>query len=99
MVGIRFLLKGNQGWLLVLVYNVGGDGQVVGVKIKGSRTGWIHKERNWGVNWQIVGQTVQKLQGQSLSFQVTTRNGRMVQSDNVAPKGWQLGKTYEGRNF
>ncbi|KAL6183262.1 hypothetical protein ACLB2K_044673 [Fragaria x ananassa] len=97
--GIRFLLKGNQGWLLMLVYNVGGDGQVVGVKIKGSRTGWIQMERNWGVNWQVVGDTVQKLQGQSLSFQVTARNGRMVQSDNVVPKGWQLGKTYEGRNF
>ncbi|XP_024175139.2 expansin-A23 [Rosa chinensis] len=97
--GIKFVFKGNQGWLLVLVYNVGGAGQVVDVKIKGSQTGWIQMERNWGVNWQVSDDTVQKLQGQSLSFQVTARDGRMVQSDNVAPRDWQLGKTYEGRNF
>ncbi|XP_050376432.1 expansin-A23-like [Argentina anserina] len=97
--GIKFVFKGNQGWLLVLVYNVGGSGQVVNVKIRGAQTGWIQMERNWGVNWQVVGETVQRLKGQSLSFQVTTRDGKRVWSDNVAPKDWQLGKTYEGRNF
>ncbi|KAI6672102.1 hypothetical protein NL676_006987 [Syzygium grande] len=93
--GMRFELKGNEGWLLVLVYNVGGDGQVVEVKIKGTRTDWVAMTRNWGQNWQTrVG-----LRGQALSFRVTTSDGKTVQSDNVAPPDWQLGKTYEGRNF
>uniref|UniRef100_A0A5B7BE83 Expansin n=1 Tax=Davidia involucrata TaxID=16924 RepID=A0A5B7BE83_DAVIN len=94
--GIKFeMVKGNQFWFLVLVYNVGGAGQVVNVKIKGSNTNWIQMSRNWGQNWQ----TWEKLQGQSLSFQVTASDGRMVQSFNVAPADWQLGKTYEGINF
>ncbi|KAA8518449.1 hypothetical protein F0562_015923 [Nyssa sinensis] len=93
--GIKFELKGNEGWLLVLVYNVGGVGQVVDVQIKGSMTNWIQMTRNWGQNWQ----TTQQLQGQSLSFQVTASDGKMVQSWNVAPANWQRGQTYEGKNF
>ena len=92
---MRFELKGNEGWLLVLVYNVGGDGQVVEVKIKGTRTDWVAMTRNWGQNWQ----TRISLRGQALSFRVTTSDGKTVQSDDVAPPDWQLGKTYEGRNF
>jgi hypothetical protein len=60
--------KGNPFWLLVLVYNVGGVGQVASVKIKGSHTDWIQMTRNWGQNWH----TFERLGGQRLSFQVTT---------------------------
>ncbi|KAJ7956453.1 Expansin [Quillaja saponaria] len=93
--GIKFELKGNPYWLLVLVYNVGGVGQVVDVKIKGSKTNWIQMTRNWGQNWQ----TFVRLQGQILSFQVTTSDGRMVQSDNIVPENWQFNQAFEGRNF
>ncbi|GMH14161.1 hypothetical protein Nepgr_016002 [Nepenthes gracilis] len=63
--GIKFELNGNQGWLLVLVYNVGGVGDVIDMKVKGSSTEWLQMTRNWGQNWQ----TTVSLQGQSLSFQ------------------------------
>lgn len=93
--GIKFELKGNPYWLLVLVYNVGGVGEVSNVKIKGSNTGWIQMSRNWGQNWQ----TGVRLDGQNLSFQVTDSDGRIVQSDNVAPSNWEFNKVYEGKNF
>jgi hypothetical protein len=80
----------------VLVSNVGGEGDVVDVKIKGSRlASWWQMKRNWGQQWQVGGDLV----GQSLSFQVTTSDGRSVLSDNVAPANWGFGRTYVGRNF
>ncbi|KAF5182540.1 Expansin-a9 [Thalictrum thalictroides] len=93
--GIKFEIKGNPYWTLVLVYNVADVGNIIDVKIKGSNTGWIKMTRNWGQNWQ----TFTRLQGQSLSFQVISQTGRMVQSDNVAPPYWQFGQTFEGRQF
>lgn len=97
--GIKFQLKGNPYWLMVLVYNVGGDGQVVDVKIKGSNNSnnqWSTMSRNWGQNWQ----TWEDLQGQTISFQVTTSDGNMLQLENVAPANWIVGQTFEAnRNF
>ncbi|KAF8399579.1 hypothetical protein HHK36_015446 [Tetracentron sinense] len=93
--GIKFEIKGNPYWIMVLMYNVGGVGDILDVKIKGSSTDWLQMSHNWGQNWV----TGTQLQGQSLSFQVTTSDGRMVQSDNVAPANWQFGQMFEGRNF
>lgn len=94
--GIRFAFEGNPNFLNVLVSNVGGEGDVVDVKIKGSRlASWWQMKRNWGQKWQVGGDLV----GQSLSFQVTTSDGRSVWSDNVAPANWGFGQTYVGRNF
>ncbi|KAH7532714.1 hypothetical protein FEM48_Zijuj04G0051600 [Ziziphus jujuba var. spinosa] len=94
--GVKFEVKGNPNWLIVLIYNVGGAGDVSNVKIKGSSGGWIQMSRNWGQNWQ----TGTVLVGQSLSFQVTTSDGKMVEFDNAAPKNWQFGQTFDGKiNF
>ncbi|KAK6920959.1 Expansin, cellulose-binding-like domain, partial [Dillenia turbinata] len=76
--GLKFEIRGNPYWTLVLVYNVGGTVQVIDLKIKGSNTDWIQMSRNWGQNWQ----TGVVLVGQSLSFQVTTSDSKMVQNDD-----------------
>ncbi|XP_022741856.1 expansin-A23-like [Durio zibethinus] len=94
--GVQFQVKGNPYWTVVLIYNVGGAGDVKDVKIKGSSTGWIQMRRNWGVNWQ----TGTKLTGQSLSLQVTTSDGKMVEFDKVAPANWQFDQIFNGKkNF
>ncbi|XP_031257628.1 expansin-A23-like [Pistacia vera] len=94
--GVKFEIKGNRYWTLVTVYNVGGAGDVTDVKIKGSNSVWQQMNRNWGQNWQIGS----ALAGQSLSFQVTTSDGKMVQFDNVAPVNWRFGQTFDGKiNF
>lgn len=91
--GLKFEIKGNPYWILVLVYNVGGAGDVDMVKVKGSNTGWSQMYRSWGQNWA----TNVNLIGQSLSFQVTTSDGKMVQSDNVIPADWKFNQTFEGK--
>lgn len=94
--GVKFEIKGNPNWMDVLLYNVGGAGDVTSVKIKGSRTGWIQMSRSWGQNW-VVGTN---LVGQSLSFQLTTSDGKMVEFDGVAPRNWLFGQTFDGKiNF
>lgn len=39
--GTRFTINGNPYWILVLVYNVGGAGDVNAMQVKGSSRGWI----------------------------------------------------------
>ncbi|XP_043712445.1 expansin-A16-like isoform X2 [Telopea speciosissima] len=93
--GLRYTVSGSSYYYQVLITNVGLDGEVVAVKVKGSKTGWIPMARNWGQNWQCN----INFGGQPLSFEVTSNSGRTVTSYNVAPANWQFGQTFEGKQF
>jgi len=92
--GVRFEIKGNPYYIMVLVYNVGGAGDVSNVEIRGQKSNWIVMKRNWGQIWD----TGLDLVGQSLSFMVRTSDGRSMTFFNVAPPNWGFGQTYEAKS-
>ncbi|KAG5622959.1 hypothetical protein H5410_008177 [Solanum commersonii] len=93
--GVRFTIGGSGIFLSVLISNVAGSGDIVAAKVKGSRTGWLPMGRNWGQNWHINAD----LKNQPLSFEMTSGDGATLTSYNVAPKNWNFGQTFEGKQF
>ena len=93
--GVRFAVNGAGIFLSVLISNVAGAGDIAAVKIKGSRTGWLPMGRNWGQNWHINAD----LKNQPLSFELTNGDGVTLASYSVAPKDWNYGQTFEGKQF
>ncbi|KNA17003.1 hypothetical protein SOVF_084010 [Spinacia oleracea] len=94
--GVKFLVNGNPNFLLVLIFNVGGSGDITDMKIKGSTNNWVPMLRNWGMNWQVGG--TPWTSDQSLSFQVTISDGKTLELDGVVPPNWQFGQTFEGKS-
>ncbi|CAN8233064.1 unnamed protein product [Cochlearia groenlandica] len=93
---VRFETKGNPYFLMVLVYNVGGAGDIRAMQIKGNKTGWLTMKKNWGQNWV----TDVVMTGQGLSFRITTSDGITKDFWNVAPKNWGFNQTFIGKtNF
>ncbi|RDX67733.1 Expansin-A13, partial [Mucuna pruriens] len=93
--GMRFTITGSGIFISVLISNVAGTGDIVAVKVKGSRTGWLSMGRNWGQNWHVNA----LLQNQPLSFEVTASDGVTLTSYNVAPKDWTFGQSFEAKQF
>ncbi|GFP80730.1 expansin-a1 [Phtheirospermum japonicum] len=88
--GVRFTVNGRDYFELVLISNVGNAGSIRSVQIKGSKTGWVAMSRNWGASWQ----SNSYLNGQSLSFMVTTTDGITKTFSNVVSSNWAFGQTF-----
>ncbi|KAG0607310.1 hypothetical protein M758_8G018600 [Ceratodon purpureus] len=90
--GVRFTVGGNPYFLMVLISNVGGVGDIRSVKIKGSYTNWIPMYRNWGSLWTVRS----KITG-ALSFLITLSDGSTLPCTNAVQANFRFGQTWEAR--
>ncbi|XP_013635124.1 PREDICTED: expansin-A24-like [Brassica oleracea var. oleracea] len=95
--GVKFEIKGNPHFVMVLPYNVGGAGDIKELCIKGTKTDWIKMQKNWGQIWNsgVV------MTGQCLSFRITTSDGSTKDFMDVTPTNWGFnGQAFDGKiNF
>ncbi|CAN1239501.1 EXPA12 [Linum grandiflorum] len=92
--GVRFTLRGQGNFNMVMISNVGGSGDIKGVWIRGSRTKlWVPMRRNWGANWQ----TTVDLRSQTLSFKLSLVDAKTMDFFNVVPSTWSFGQTFSAR--
>ncbi|WOL06051.1 hypothetical protein Cni_G14783 [Canna indica] len=92
--GVRFTLKGQGNFNLVMFSNVGGSGDVKAAWIRGSQRGssstWSPMQRNWGANWQ----TNADYRRQGLSFRIVLGDGKTLEFAGVVPSNWSPGETF-----
>ncbi|EFJ29025.1 hypothetical protein SELMODRAFT_410512 [Selaginella moellendorffii] len=89
--GIRFTMRGNKWFILVMISNVGGAGDVRSVVVKGSRSPWTPATRAWGQNWHISNRSMLE---QGLSFVVSTSDGESRIALDAVPQNWKFGQTF-----
>ncbi|XP_058218294.1 LOW QUALITY PROTEIN: expansin-A12 [Rhododendron vialii] len=97
--GVRFTLKGESNFNMVMISKVGGSGDVKAAWIRGSikstrTTTWAPMQRNWGANWQ----SDVDLRSQTLSFKLMLVDGKMLEFFNVVPSSWKFGQTFAAKN-
>lgn len=93
--GVRFTLKGQSNFDMVGISNVGGSGDVKNVWIRGSKSRtWVAMHRNWGANWE----SAIDVRSQTLSFRITSGDGKTLEFFNVVPSSWQFGQTFAAQN-
>nr|GLL22663.1 expansin-A12 [Ipomoea trifida] len=93
--GVRFTLKGQSNFNMVMISNVGGSGDIKSAWMRGSGTRtWVPMIRNWGANWS----TRFDIRSQTLSFRLTLTNGKTMAFYNVVPSSWKFGQTFASRN-
>ncbi|XP_024393926.1 expansin-A4 [Physcomitrium patens] len=92
--GIRFTIGGNPYFLMILIHNVGGAGDLKAVKVRGGNGYWVPMWRNWGALW-----TCKTRMSGALSFQITTGDGRTLTTYKAVGGYWRFGQTWEGSQF
>ncbi|KAL3688212.1 hypothetical protein R1sor_014521 [Riccia sorocarpa] len=90
--GIRFTINGNAYFILVLVSNVGGLGDIATLSMRGPKSHWLAMQHSWGQNWQCT----TSLLGRALSFKAILGGGHQTKEFlNVADSNWRFGQTFE----
>ncbi|WCJ32169.1 expansin 12 [Euphorbia peplus] len=93
--GVRFTMRGQSNFNLIMVSNVGGTGDIKSAWIRGSTArSWLPLHRNWGANWQ----TNVDFRTQMVSFKLTLLDGTTLEFINVIPSTWRFGQTFSAPN-
>ncbi|XP_051125969.1 expansin-A12-like [Andrographis paniculata] len=94
--GVRFTLKGQANFNMVMISNVGGSGEVRSAWVRSGSGAWAPMSRNWGANWQITGGV--EVHSKTLSFRVSLAGGSTLDFLHVVPSSWNFGQTFASSN-